>query len=238
MNGAWRRNLGRILAVMGIGLWSSIAGAGGLASGIHAELATTTGWTVHDADAGEGIRILSRPIPSLGLTAFRGELEVPVGVSSERLWSLIGGIEAHIRLSDNLAESRVFSREGLRLEYYQVLKPPPLLAGSTRFWVNHSAETRAINGNPNHHRRCWSNLPVGEATAIRADIQQRFPGAIEVPLTHGCWEIERDANGKTWLRYTTVSDPGGSVPPSLAKYLSARTLPENMLTFVRAARGG
>lgn len=208
--------------------------AGGLHPSVHRELAAPSGWTLHQRHEDEGIVVYARALSSVGTTAYKGVLELAPEVDLARLWAAINRIDGHFAVGQSLAESKVYARQGRASQLYQVMRPPPLLPSSQRYWVLHAVEERDLAGVPGHHRRCWSILPPGEAAEVRAAIQQRHPDAMEVALSHGCWELRPGAPAT--LTYTAVSDPGGSVPASVARALSARTLPDNMLSFVRAAR--
>ncbi|MBL8618088.1 MAG: hypothetical protein JNM72_20920 [Deltaproteobacteria bacterium] len=210
------------------------ARAGGLDPAVHRELAAPSGWALHQRLEEQRLVVYARAMPSVGTTAYKGVLELGPEVDLARLWAAINRIDGHFAVGQSLAESKVYARQGRSSQLYQVMRPPPLLPSSQRYWVLHAVEERDLAGVAGHHRRCWSILPPGEAAEVRAAIQQRHPDAMEVAMSHGCWEL-RPGSPAT-LTYTAVSDPGGSVPASVARALSARTLPDNMLSFVRAAR--
>ncbi len=208
------------------------AAAGALDRSVLATLQSPAGWTELRTDS-DGLVVRSKP--ATGRTAFQGELPLPASVDRDRLWRLLSDIDGHTKHGDQLAEAKVFLRQGKAMEYFQVMVPPPLMPGSQRYWFGHTELEDAVGGNPAHRRRCWSGLPPGEAAAARAGVKARHPRAIEGPMTHGCWELRPTAQGHS-LVYTTVSDPGGSVPDVVARSLTSRTLPDNMRNFVRAAQ--
>ncbi len=43
------------------------------------------------------------------------------------------------------------------------------------------------------------------------------PGVVRIPDIHGRWSVAPTTDGKTLLTYVTYCDPGGKVPPFLAK---------------------
>jgi len=229
-----RRGIGGVLLLVGL-FGGRAAPAGGVDRGVTASLLHEAGWSGAQALDG-GLVVDQKPVPGVGLVAFRGRLPLGPDTDYDRLWSLLSDVGNHERVGGRLAESEVFRREGARIEFYQVLKPPPLLGSAQRYWFSHTELEQAVGGDPSHRRRCWSGLPAGEATALRAQVQARYPSASEVALTHGCWELRGAAGSPGELRYVTVSDPGGQVPASLAALLTARTLPENMRAFVAASR--
>ena len=128
-------------------------------------------------------------------------------------------------------------RDVAGIDFYQVLKAPPLVAGAQRYWFVHTELERDLNGVKGHHRRCWSKLAVSELADERAAVAKRYPSAMEVAVTHGCWEVLPAVGDGTpaRLRYRTVSDPGGHLPASLAAMLTSRALPENLAVFLRQA---
>ena len=217
-----------------LAICESNAWAANLDANIHRELASTAGWSEHERHTEDGIVVYARTMRSVPTTAFKGVLTLPADVDLARLWAAINRVDGHMAVGQALAESKVYARQGRSSQLYQVMRPPPLLPSSQRFWVMHAVEDRDLGGVAGHHRRCWSSLPPGEAPEVRAQIQARHPAAIEIALSHGCWELQPGSPAR--LVYTNVSDPGGSVPAAVARALSARTLPDNMLSFVQAAR--
>lgn len=207
--------------------------AAGLDRGIIAQLQSGAGWTHERTDSEDGLVVRSKTVA--GRTAFRGTLPLGPQTDPDRLWRLLTDIEGHVRIGDKLAEAKVFSRSASAMDYFQVMVPPALMPGSQRYWFAHTELEPVVDGNAGHRRRCWSHLPPGVAQAERNGVKQRHPRAIEVAMTHGCWELVR-SEGVTTLVYSTVTDPGGSLPTSVARTLASRTLPENMRKFVRAAR--
>jgi hypothetical protein len=227
--------LGRVAATL-IGLTAIMAQTSRAASldrGIIAKLQTSEGWKHERTDTEDGLVVRSKMVA--GHTAFRGILPLGPQTDPDRLWRLLNDIEGHVRVGDKLAEAKVFARTGAGMDYFQVMVPPMLMPGSQRYWFAHTELEPAVGGKSSHRRRCWSNLPAGVAQSERAGVKERHPRAIEVAMTHGCWELVGSDKGTT-LVYSTVTDPGGSLPTSVARTLASRTLPENMRKFVRAAR--
>ncbi len=206
--------------------------AGTLDSAVLQVLQSPSGWK-HDRTLDDGLVVSTKA--AAGTVAYRGELPLADNVDPDLLWKKINDIEGHPKVAGKLAEATIFLREGNTLEYFQVMHAPTLMPGSQRYWFAHTELENTVASNPDHRRRCWSGLPPGDAAEQRKGVQSRHPRAIEVAMTHGCWELQT-RGAKVWLVYTTVSDPGGSVPAAVARSLVSHTLPENMRAFTRVAR--
>jgi len=228
----------RWVLALSVGFLGTPALAGQLNRSVIGEL-LQGGWTVEDRDPSVGLVVSSKPLKSVGLTAYMGVRDLPASVDPERLWKLVAEVGKHDDFAPRLAESTVVKRHGAAIDFYQVLKPPPLVSSAQRFWFVHTELETNLGGVQGHHRRCWSKLSEAELPEARADVAKRYPSAMEVALTHGCWEVlpAGDDGTPARLRYRTVSDPGGSLPASLAAMLTSRALPENLAAFVRQAGG-
>lgn len=226
--------VGALALVLAAG-WARPAAAG-LNGAVHAELRKASGWALREQGDDPPVTVYARPLSSLPHTAFKGVLKVPADVDPTVLWRVINRIDGHHAVGTALAESKTVWQKGGSSQFFQVMKPPPLVASAQRFWIADAVEERDLGGQAGHHRRCWSVVGGEQAADVRAGILRRYPSATEVPMSHGCWELLPEAGGGATLVYTTVSDPGGSVPDSVARALSAHTLPDNMMSFVRAAR--
>lgn len=202
------------------------------ASSILRALDDDGGWSYQSTR--DGIKVYSKEIPAIGLTAFKG-----VGlfeVDGDRLFTLISDLPAHKQVTGTLHESVAISTRGGVTDYYQVMKSPgPLL--SARYWFNRSTNTRDINGQVGHHRRSWSSLDETLYPEQRKEVAERYPDAVAITLTHGSWEVVPESPGRCTLTYRAVSHPGGSVPTSVAAMASSQNLPDNMMAFVRAVGG-
>ena len=216
--------------------WTT-ATAAALDRKVIGELLQAAGWSPIGNEPDIGLSMYEKPLKTVGLTAYMGVRDLPPDVDVDRLWSLICAIEDHEKLGNQLAESAVVSRNGPRVESYQVLKPPPLMPSAQRYWFVYSEAEENVDGLAGHNRRCWSNLPPDGAAAARASVTERYPNASPIALTHGCWEVLPAAAGApARLRYRTVSDPGGTLARTAVSFLTTRTLPENMANFVNGAR--
>lgn len=234
------RNPLRRLARAAVAAWAlsvagpALAGVDQLNTAVHAVLDDESGWTVHKKD-GE-ITVYSKPVPALGLTAFKGVMTLPSGVDPAALFRVICDLEGQGKVSPMLVESKVFERSGDSLAYYQVIRPPKLVPGSHRFVVQTGRILRDVGGEPGHNKRMWSAAPEGAFASTHAAILGTYEGAVEVTTTHGTWELDPQPDGTVRYIYRAVSHPGGSIPDGLARMLSSRTLPDNMRDFLDAAR--
>jgi hypothetical protein len=203
------------------------------AAEVQSELNDDVGWQRH-SEKGE-VTLYTKPIPALDKSAWKGTLVLPSDADPTRVFAAICDIDNHENFSDSLEDSAVVRRVNGVMEYYQIMKPPPLIPMSTRFWVSLSAIENDVGGEAGHLRRAWDSAGPDELQDIRASVLERFPRAIEV-LTHGSWELDPQPDGTSLLIYRTVADPGGAIPEGLANSLSGRTLPDNMRRFVNAGR--
>ena len=207
-----------------------------LDAAVHRMLDDDSGWRrVRDPD-GDGITVYEKALPSLGLSAFKGVKVLDPAIDPRDLFAVIEDLEGQTRFAPLLLESKVVSKAPDSLAYYQVLRPPRMVPGSERFWVCTSQVFRDLGGEAGHVKRAWSVAPDGVMGEVRAQLAQRYDKAIEVELTHGSWELDPEPDGTVLYIYRTVSHPGGSIPAGLARMLSSRTLPDNMIAFEGAAR--
>lgn len=227
--------------VLAVGLLAAIVGPTPARAGvdllnerIHALLDGEAGWR-HHKTVGE-ITVYSKPVPSLGLTAFKGVMTLPADVDPERLFSVLCAVEQQGRVAPMIVESKVFARTPDSLAYYQVIRPPKLVPGTHRFVVQTGRIQRDLGGEPGHHKRMWSAAPEGAHPDTHAALRAKYKGVQEITVTHGTWELDPQSDGTVHYIYRGVSHPGGSVPDGLARMLSSRTLPDNMMDFLNAAR--
>lgn len=231
---ALRSLLGVALLYLGSPPATAAAGVDLLNQPVHRLLDNDAGWT-HHKNVGE-ITVYSKPVPSLGLTAFKGIMTLPSDVDPERLFSVICAVEDQGKVAPMIVETQVFSRSGNSMAYYQVIRPPKLVPGSHRFVVQTGRIERDVGGEPGHHKRMWSAAPEGAHADTHAALRNKYKGIEEITVTHGTWELDPQPDGTVLYIYRGVSHPGGSIPDGLARMLSSRTLPDNMMDFLSAAR--
>lgn len=202
---------------------------------VHARLDSDAGWTLHSAANDDGVTVYSKPMPALDLEAFRGVLVLPAGTDVDAIYTLVADLENHDKVSKHLHESTLLAAEGNQDWFYEVSKSPaPLI--SERYWFNTTVTEKDIDGKVGHYKRRWSTFDAAAKYPDElADVQARYPDAVLVDMTYGSWEWEPQDDGTTVMTYTVVSAPGGSVPSGLYQTVSSKTLPDNMMTFVRPA---
>ena len=202
---------------------------------VHAELGKESGWKLSHSES--GVQVYEKPIAILGQTGWMGVTTIPASVSRDRLFSVLGDTESHARINKALAASVIVSRAGSVTTFYQVLKAPSYAPMADRWWVSRAEEVRDAQGTPGHLRRQWSSLPRSEGEDIRARLRSRYPDAVEVPHSHGRWDLIPLPDGSTKVIYRIVTDPGGAIPKGLASRFAGRSVADNILTMVSAAGG-
>jgi hypothetical protein len=209
--------------------WSSQA------TDVHKTLAAESGWAHHETHD-DGLVVYAKPVPELGLQAFRGIKTMRDGVDADVLFSLIHNVDDHDKISGSLHESTVLWEDKPNsVHFFQVLKKPSGLPVTERYWFNEGVSERNINGEAGHHKRTWSSFDPAKYPEAQAYVSETYPDAIPVGCTYGTWETLPQADGSLVLVYTTLSHPGGKIPDWVINTLSGRTLPDNMRSFERAA---
>ena len=226
-----------LFASLGGGLPARAGSGARLDAAVHRLLDDDAGWRLHREPDGDGITIYEKAVPGRGLTAFKGVKVLDPAVDPKAMFTVIEDIEGQVRFAPLLLESKVVEQTPDSLAYYQVMEPPRLVPGSERFWVCTSQIERDLGGEQGHQKRSWSAAPEGEMGAAHAALRARYAKAVEVEFTHGSWELDPQPDGTVLFIYRTVTHPGGSIPAGIARMLSSRTLPDNMLSFERAAKG-
>lgn len=202
---------------------------------IHKTLDDESGWALHAAENAEGVTVYKKSVPSLGLEAFKGVLILDASVDVDAVYELVADLENHDKHSKHLHESTLIEAEGKQDWFFEVAKSPgPFI--SERYWFNTTITTKDVGGNDGHHKRAWSSFDAAaKYPDVVTDLQTRYPDAVLVALTYGSWEWEPLADGTTRMTYRTVTHPGGNVPAGMYATVSGKTLPDNMMTFVRPA---
>ncbi len=221
-------------SVLALVLSISGAHAGPLNNSVHAQLNDNSGWTLTHAE--DGVQVSKKYIPALGQTAWKGELHVDASVDPARIFAVVSNTERMKHLNHALSESKIISKDGSVVTYYQVLEAPALVPISDRWWINRAVGRTNVDGTSGQFRRQWSSVPVGEMADVRASIASQYPSAVEVPQTHGCWEIMAGDEGGSLVVYRSVSDPGGGIPKSLAARIAGHEIADNIVHIVAAAK--
>ncbi|HJN74892.1 MAG TPA: SRPBCC family protein [Myxococcota bacterium] len=203
---------------------------------IHAVLDDPSGWDLHASANDDGVTVYTKYVFDLGLQAFKGVLVLPGNVDPAAVYELIADIENHDRHSAHLHESTLIEREGNHDWFYEVSKSPgPLIA--ERYWFNETVTELDIGGVEGHNKRAWSGFDAeAKYPETLEAVRGKYPDAVYVEVTYGAWEWIPQDDGTTLMVYQTVSHPGGKVPGGLYAQISGKTLPENMMTFVNAAK--
>jgi len=215
------------------GLVVRLAAAGPVNDTVHAELSRSSGWRESHRDG--QVQVYSKHLKTVDHTAWMGVVVLPAEVPALRLFQVIGDTERHPSFNNALAESVVVSTEADVTTFYQVLDPPAYAPLSDRWWVCRSINARDVDGTPGHLRRKWSSVPPGESADLKARLQARYPGAVEVPYSHGQWDLIPQADGTTRVIYRVVSDPGGSIPRGLSTRFAGRSVADNIRNMVNEA---
>jgi len=200
---------------------------------VHAELADESGWSRSHKDG--TVQVSRKHLYSVDTTAWKGQTTLPPEVSRTRVFEVLQDTEFHKSFNRSLRESVVLDRTDGVTTFYQVLSPPAYVPLSQRWWVCRAINNTDADGTPGHLRRMWSSLPDSEAASTRASIAMRYPNAVEVPFTHGRWDLEPLPDGSTRLTYRIATDPGGGVPRAIASRFAGRSVADTMRAMVQAA---
>jgi hypothetical protein len=201
------------------------------ATALHAMLADESGWDLVREE--DGVQVSRKAIAGTGMQAWKGTKEFPPGTDSDAVFARITDTEAHLHISPGLIASKIVKREGTGALYYQVLDAP--LPLSDRYWIARSASFEDVGGKDGHHRRTWSSVGPANAAAVRSELQERYPRAVEVPETHGRWDLVPLTTGGLRVTYRSVVDPGGAVPQGLANSVAGRGVADNINRMVAAS---
>jgi hypothetical protein len=120
-----------------------------------------------------------------------------------------------------------------RMEFYQVMDVPDWTMSADRWWLLRAwseppgATTRRFRW---HHLDALASYPE-----VHAAVQERFPGAIELPVNWGEW-VFHDQGEERETTYRVCTDLGGSLPKWIQRLAIRQTLPDNLVDLVREAR--
>jgi len=200
---------------------------------VHAELGTEAGWT-HAYTSGDVV-VYKKGLTSVNQTAWMGKTTLPEEISPEDFFTLLSDTDSHDQYNRSLAESVVLDRTDGITTFYQVVKTPPYVPLSDRWWIAQAKSTRDADDTPGHLRRMWATLPSSARPAVRAQLEADYPGAIEIAFSGGRWDLIPRADGSTQLVYRIVTDPGGAVPRALSSRFAGRSVAENLESMLKAA---
>lgn len=234
----WTRRavLGALAAApVGWGSTAALALPAALRADVHAELDDPVGWSPSGGPDASGVQLYRRPVRALGLSAWRADAVLDPRVRAALFYGVLSDIEAHLRLTPGLVASVVFDRQGDDAAFYQVLGAPSLTPVADRYWISESRGQVRIDGDPDRFRRAWSTQSAPRHDAVRGQILQQFPGAIEVGCAHGYWDLRRRTDGRLGVSYRLVSDPGGSLPKGFSSSVAGRGMPATIRGIEREA---
>lgn len=124
---------------------------------------------------------------------------------------------------------------GDRRRVFQYL-PMPVV--SDRWWVVDQAVNRDIHAaSAGAVRETTWNSVQGDL-ALPPEVQVLAAKGVRVAFTRGAWFLVALAPDRTWVEYHAWSDPGGSVPASVASRFAASGIPDAIEGMVRLARAG
>jgi hypothetical protein len=149
----------------------------------------------------DGIQLEARNVPGSSFEEIRATV-----VSDESVEALCTAAFAKgVRKLDGKVKEKTFLRETETEHWSYERIGIPVLAD--RDYILHVRLAQ-----PASSGRC--EIPF--ETAVDAS-RPPVPGVVRIPDIHGHWTITPTADGKALLTYVTFCDPGGKVPPFLAK---------------------
>jgi len=217
-----------------LGLLGSVAHAD-VASDVQVVLDDEVGWRPLRTDSSTGAVLSSKRVPALDLMAFRGILPLPEDVDPARLCAVLMDVESHKAVTGRLDASVLISESDNSMTFYQVTKDPRT-ALTRRAWINRSDFVQSVDGVPGRCHRKWQTLDPAAHPETVAEIHASFPEVVLVSVSHGSWSVQEEPDLGLSLVYRTVVDPSGNVPTIAYNRVVSRTLADNMMTFVAAAR--
>ncbi len=204
-----------------------------LAHPVHAELGAEAGW-LHAYTSGDVV-VYKKPLTSVHQTAWMGKTTLPTEITPEAFFALLVDTDSHDQYNRALAESVVLDRVDGITTFYQVVKTPPYVPLSDRWWIAQAQSVRDVDDTPGHLRRMWATLPSSERPAVQSQLRAAYPGAIEIDFSAGRWDLIPQVDGSTELVYRIVTDPGGAVPRALSSRFAGRSVAENLESMLKAA---
>ncbi len=167
----------------------------------------------------DGIQIYTMPLEGSDVDAFRGVVVVDASLTS--VLAVINDVPSQPRWMASCAEARVLRRiNGNRAIVYRVTKAPwPV---SDRDMVIISTVTVAPGG-----RTAVVTFAITEDHKVPLR-----PGTVRMKEMEGKWILERLADDKTRVILQVRSNPGGSIPSSVAN-MASRSIPFKTLQGLR-----
>jgi hypothetical protein len=195
------------------------------------QLFADSGWTSdsdnNTSDAGM-VHVDTRQIE--GIPCFRATATATA--TPDQLVAVAEDIEGSVQWSSaGVTESKVFSKSGGAMEYYQYLDVPGWTMASDRFWFLASTTTKTDTGITFK----WNRLEAGGSHAdAYQGVKTNHPDAVEPPVNVGGWMFE-PKDGKTQVRYYICTDSGGSIPGFVQTAATRKTLPDTLSDLIKEA---
>jgi len=208
----------------------SFAVHGAVASPSWDQLVAVDDWSelgeVEDDLAGS-ISTSSADLEGVDCFAAEARSELPVSV----LLEVVADVEGEVSWSTaGLREAELLLRDGSRIVYYQYLDLPGWTLTADRYWFMEGWTERWEGGGSFH----WTRLEGAEWEEARAEVTQSAPRALEPPVNVGGWVFAEDGSAVT-MRYLVCTDIGGSLPRSVQRMATRKTLPDVIVDVVREA---
>lgn len=213
-------------------VWWLVALAGAQEVMPWAKLGAEDAWVsagVRQTDVGE-ITIATQRIG--GQECLQGKLRTTVGLAA--LHQVLNDPSGDERWrTTQVAVSETLLRTAERVEFYQVMDVPDGTMAADRWWL---LRAWSEAGGTSERRFRWQRLDAQTSyPAVHASVQERFPGAVEMPVNWGEW-VFRDLGAERDTTYRVCTDLGGSLPSWIQRMATQRTLPDNLVDLVREAR--
>jgi hypothetical protein len=203
---------------------SALAGVTGEEA--KAAIRSDSGWTDVGSFSRGGIDNISGRHKALdGVDCL--EASASTDLPAALLKKIILDIEGNLSWSSaDLASSTVLSRAGRRQDYVQVLNLPAPF--SDRYWFLRGEESEAGGV----WSFSWERIDGATAwPAAHAALLEANPGAVEIGINVGSWELIEGGEGLT-ARFRSCTDVGGSVPRWAGEKAARLMLPNNIVDLL------
>lgn len=164
-----------------------------------------------------------------GLPCLRAQ--VVVVASTEALLEVVTDIPSAIRWGTaGITKAEILGKGDGWLDYMQYLDVPNWTLAQDRFWILRGG---AVTGPDGGVVFSWDRSSDHQAT--RDAIAATDPKAVELPTNYGAWSF-LPVEGGTRVRQEVCSDLGGSMPTSIQRWVSTRTMPDTVAEMVVEAQ--